>query len=81
MLVTRRSAKTSKPHLEATGRDLLDVIQSFDRGEQRTEDLVPHIVLSDEVSKESLIDAGTVCNLVDDHVSPSRPVSSCVPSA
>lgn len=52
----------------------ISLAQWIGKGEPRTKNLVPQVMLSDEVSKNFLIDASTVCNLANDHVSPSRPI-------
>jgi hypothetical protein len=44
---------------------ILANVQSFGEDKQHTEDLVSHVVLSDEVSEYFLVDAGAVRHLED----------------
>lgn len=48
---------------------VLAIVHSFGVGKERTEDFVAHIVLSDEISEEFLVDAGAVGHLTDGYVS------------
>jgi hypothetical protein len=64
--VTFPSPKESHPHLEATVID--DDGQRFVKkgpsARRHTEDLVPHVVLLDEISQELFINTGSIDNLL-----------------
>jgi hypothetical protein len=63
-LVTMPSSNTENPHLEATDHAVRSAsLRAHQWRSTRTEDLVAHVVLPDEVAQEFLVDTGLVDNL------------------